>query len=529
MYKVLIVDDEILSRYALRTLISKNFNNLEVVGEAESGKQAITLCEKFNPDIVIMDIKMPGMDGLEASQKILSKMPDINILILTAYDYFEYIQKAMEIGIVNYLLKPIVTNDTVYKINKVLESIESRGDIQKKSLEEKIESIIPVIEKELVNAFIEGTIDSNEINHYMEVLQYQIYKGYFMLISFQNEDMKHINSSIMKRRNREKIINTVKRYLPFMTSFILGTPIGNTIVLFIYQKEKNNIDTIEESKLIAANLRYKIRIIDKLDIYLGIGNCYKDPNNFGKSYQESWESLQRAIKESTIYHYCDMEKSYKGQVLYQYPIKLEKELTGKLKIGSKEECLLLCEQILENIFHNCFNLNILKDYLCQFIYSLKHKMIELNVRDDMINFTSTISALSSIKESDEVKIWVYNITNYILDKIYEMKKQDETQIIKDIYDYINTNFKKDISLNQVADLVELSPQYVSKLFKDKFNVNFIDYIIGLRLESSKELLKNTKLKIKEISKRVGYEDSNYFCRIFKKNIGMSPKEYRHKR
>lgn len=234
MYKILIVDDEALARYALRVLITRNFPNLEIVGEAENGNQAIELANKLKPHIIIMDVKMPGINGIDASNKILDLYPEMRILILTAYDSFNYVQKALNIGVKGYVLKPLKKDEIVNKIQEIIVNIqtsEQKND-QSTYIDNKIKIVKPFIEKELVSAFAMGSIDINEVKSYLNFLQKDITSGYFMFINYGQNYSMHINDSLRNKINRDKVYEILTKFLSLMKKCIIGNTIGNFIMIF---------------------------------------------------------------------------------------------------------------------------------------------------------------------------------------------------------------------------------------------------------------------------------------------------------
>ncbi|HHV99219.1 MAG TPA: response regulator [Clostridiaceae bacterium] len=530
MYKLLIADDEALARYAFHTLISKNFNNIEVVGEAESGRQAIELNRKLQPDIIIMDIKMPGINGIDASREILSEFSDRKILILTAYDNFNYVQQALDIGVKGYLVKPVKKEEVIEKINKVLQEIsEDREKIKLKAeseIKDKISVIKPFIQKELVSAFITGTADVDEVKGYINFLQDKIEAGYFMLISPGQNDSRHINDPIRNTIYRDKVYDVAVKFLPKMKRCIFGNTVGNVIVVFFpVEKAELNNNLIKESLEIAQEIKRRIKIITRLDVAVGIGNCYSEIKNFHYSYEEANNALRKAMQSSDIIHYhCIQEEA--DNHLYEYPVQLESELLENIRLGNVEKAMDIANDMISRIFNNCCNPETAKEYVSQLVAMLKRTVYQIGIDINLFKNSGILTELSNLRDFEEIKIWCKNSVHSIIEQVGSLKQYKNTNLINQIHNCIKNPFCKDITLESVAEKVGISPQYLSKIFKDEFGTNFIDYIIEKRISYAKELLKHGNKNIKQISNMVGYEDANYFCRIFKKNTGLTPKQYR---
>lgn len=531
MYRLMIVDDEYLSRYTLRTLIEKKFSNIEIVGEAENGRQAILLNRKLQPEIIIMDIKMPGINGIDASVEIIGEFPETNILILTAYDNFEYIKRALDIGVKGYILKPVKELEVVEKINKVLNQINertNRSDFME-MVETKIKVVKPFMEDELITAFITGNCDTGKIENYISFLQEDIRAGYFLLISAGQNYSNEINDSIRNRILKEKVLNIVTRHLPLMKKCFFGKTQGNSIVVFIpVDLEFPTVEVVREAIMIGQEVKRKLKVIGDVDAAIGIGKAYSNIQDFSKSYNEAVISLRKAAVEKKVIHFESLSPDVmNADKTYEYPLELESKLAEQLMSGNIRNAKRYADEILMNILEKYSSPHILKENICEFITVLKRTVSRIGINPDNPGSSEILSELAELSSVDEIEIWckrnVYNLIEQV-----EKGGTKNTDIISRVFDYSNRNFNKDITLELAAAEVGLTPQYLSKVFKEKCGTNFIDYITKKRLEYAEELLKKCDKNIKEISKMAGYEDSNYFCKIFKKETGLSPKQYRTK-
>ena len=197
MFKLLYADDEPLSRYAFRTLMLKNFDNIEIVGEAEDGIKAIEAARMLKPDIIVIDVKMPGINGIEASKKIIQEFPRIKIIILTAYDNFDYINQALDIGVRAYLMKPFKKDEIIEKITKVINEIEveNNASVSNMNKDESTLNVRKYIEEELVLAIInEGY--SDKVKNYISFLKLKIKAGYYIVISKLVDDISLCETNI---------------------------------------------------------------------------------------------------------------------------------------------------------------------------------------------------------------------------------------------------------------------------------------------------------------------------------------------
>jgi len=530
MVKLMIVDDEYLSRFALRTLISKKLNDIEIVAEAENGRQAIELNRELRPQIIIMDIKMPGINGIDASMEIINEFPETCILILTAYDNFEFIKRALDIGVKGYILKPIKEAEVIEKLSKMLDQIremESRNDFME-TVEKKISIVKPFMEDEMVSAFISGNYDTAKIRNFISFLQEDIQAGYFLLLSAGSVYPNEINNSVRNRVLREKTLDILGRHLPLMKKCFFGRTQGSTIVVFIpVERGLPGAEVIREALMIGQQMQRKLMVIGNIDLAVGIGNVYSDISEFNKSYNEAAVALKCALKEKKVIHFSELDPDKLCQSSRGYPVELENRLIEQLKFGNMECAESYSDQIFSVLLENNKSPMQLKEAVYEFITVLKRAVAQMGISLTNPADTGMLSELMELSCAEEIELWGKNHVHRLILQT-DRGNSKNMDIFNKIFNYTNRNFNKDITLESAASEAGVTSQYLSKIFKEKCGVNFIDYVTEKRMEYAKELLRNSRENIRKISKMAGYEDANYFCRIFKKGYGISPKQYRLK-
>ncbi|MGI6777121.1 MAG: response regulator [Acetivibrionales bacterium] len=530
MYRLMIADDEYLSRFVFKSLIAKTFKNIEIAGEAENGRQAVEINRKLRPDIIIMDIKMPGINGIDASRQILNEFPEVSVLILTAYDNFDYVKSALEIGVKGYILKPVKEEEAVEKINKVINDMEERKDKYntREQVEKKVQVVRPFIENELISAFMAGNFDVEKVQNYISFLQEEIRAGYFMLISPEKDFSKSINDAVRNKLIRNRIYSVACNHLPMMRKCFFGNCLGNTIVAFFPVDENLEPDDLrKEAVIVGREIKNRIKVITGFDTVIGIGNVKKGIWNLNKSYNEAHYALRRALKEAKVVHYASIDIIDFSEIKYTYPLELENQFIENIKLSNIDKAKELAGNIMAYIFDNQNNIEAVKECISEFIVVLKRTAVKLGANLNLFSITEVLAELGDMDKLEEIELWckiyIYNMIEQI-----EKSCSTNTQVINMVIEYIDKHFHRDITLKQVAEEVGLSPQYLSRMFKEKYGSNFIDYVTKKRVKYAEEFLCNCNKSIKEISRMAGYEDSNYFCRIFKRDTGMTPTQYRSK-
>lgn len=529
MYKVMIVDDEPLAREVLKNIIKENFDNIHIVCEAVNGRQSIEFNREYKPDIILMDIRIPGINGIEASKQIAASSPEAVILIVTAYDDFNFVQQALDLGVKGYLLKPIKDEDVVDKINKCIKYIadnRNKGDLSKK-MEETENIAVSLIRKKIVSKLMTGDFDKDEMVSYISFLQDRIEAGFFMLTAFEQDLSNHINDSIRNEFNMVKINEITSRFLPFTRKCYFGENIGNThIVFFPIEKDYNEREIICEARTIAADIKRKIKVMAGIDIYAGIGRAYNGIDNMKQSYNEAYYALKKAQNSKEIIHFVDL-KMQASSFNFQYPFFLENEMMEHMRSGDIEKAKKIACNIVSDVLNNCSSTGLAKEYLNQLISMLKRNIFLINADTEMMDSTEVISEINRITAKEELEIFCRNHIHSLLDSLIKFKqKSKDSVVVSMVTAYIDRYFSRDISLEKVAEEVGLRASYVSKIFKERIGVNFVDYILEKRINIAKEMMLEGEKNIKKISESVGYNDVNYFCRVFKKSTGLTTSQFR---
>jgi len=526
MKRIMIVDDEPLARYALKKLISTQFQgNVEVIGEADNGIDAVVETSKLMPDIIFMDIKMPGISGIEASKQILKKHPRIHIVILTAYDYFDLIQKALEIGVEGYLLKPISKEIVVKKINNIFKRIDSLDEKERVRgiLSTNMNSVIELAERDFIDHIVQSGRNKELIDQCQQFLGYTMAYGYFMCLSFNDSDEVVYNGALVKMRKRQKIELAIQRYLPFMTKYVQASPRGNCVILFIYDETLTIYNQYTESLMIGEHLQHKIKLVENIEVKVGIGRPYQKIDDYNKSFKESYQAV-RQIDNGVIGHIRDIKVEEK-MTEYHYPGKVVEELKEKIMLSMKEESIQFLHTLLVSICLSHINISEIKTYLAQVYYDVRHIFLVKHVENIELD-NSVIITLQSISLIEEIKDYMALELTRMIESGCTYFASGNKSLINTIYDYIHQHYKENITLEDLAIEIGKTSQYTSKLFKELFDVNFVEYVAMIRIEAAKRMLSKTVYKVKDVAELVGYEDANYFCRIFKKKTNMTPKDYR---
>lgn len=527
MYRILIVDDEGIVIDSLRFMIEKNYKNTCEIETAKTGRAAIELVEFYKPDIIFMDISMPGINGIDAIKEISKSHPNILFIILSAYDKFMYAKEAINLRVVEYLVKPINASTVIATIDKAIAMIEGKRKKRSQDLkiQEKLETVVPILESGLIYTILFQRKGVDEIENYKNLLDLTTDYGFMMIFEFGeslhgNLLTNPVGSSVRTQLKYENLRELIRESF----SCIIGSVMLNRIAVFIEHKSES-LEYEERNQIVEKARNLVINIRRSMDLYcrIGIGSVINLHSAY-TSYDEAMKALLNT--NSSVIHIDDLQITRKSQT--DYPIKIENTLMEAIQNGeiqnSEREA-------------RCF-FDWIKTYFNEQNEIVKLKVLEMILAAEQKAYLSGalpyqfserqvyLEIMNKINSEEELQLWFIENIVRITSKINERQIGQTNTVIKDAVDYIKMNYGKDLSLEGISQKFNISSYYFSRLFKEETGEKFIDYLTGIRLIQAKHLLKNTDKSMKEICIEVGYLDPNYFSRIFKKNIGLTPSEYR---
>lgn len=524
MYKLVIIDDEKRVREALKISIDWNKYSIEVVGEAEDGDIALDIIKEHDPDIIITDIYMARMDGLKLTQLALEIVPYAKIIILSGYDNFDDAQTALRHKAFDYLLKPIRFDRLEEAIKKTVKTVEDERQKREnyQEFKEQLEKSLPIIKERYLDYLLSNRLSLGEIKEQNRYINCNLADNNFVVLALEIDSSDN-NLEAVERLGIKKAISDIL-FSEFTGEIIDNYP-DKYIAILNY--EDNQDSSLVIKKLISISrkmINYLKKILNKT-LTIGIGGLYENAQSIVNSYEEALEALEYKLfyGKEEIYLIQDVNSnSEKGQL--NYPFRVEEEIIMSIKIGDIENI----EKWITEFFEHYLNKKellpkVLKQACLQLYYTLLKKMVEWNWDIEDKGLEIVISNTDSFEELKEIMIKFISSLFINVNKEKEIKNAG---YIKKVCKYINNNYHEDLPLENIADKVYLSPNYLSNIFKEKMGKTIITYLTDIRIDKAKELLLNTQLKIYEIGKKVGYNNSTYFGHVFKKTTGVTPNEYR---
>lgn len=514
MYNILITDDEQIVIDSLSFIINKNFEGQVKIFTALSGTDALQIVTKENIDIIFMDINMPGLSGLETVSCITKLKPDTIIIILSAFDRFQYAQEAMNLGAFKYITKPVNRNIVIQTIRSAMDLVDTKrgklnADIE---LHKKLDLVSPMIESDFIFACIFNNENTFNLSAYLDYFNISDYPWCFCCFEIPGINSENQHKTYLKIRD---LLND--NYHCLVSTFIM-----NRIIILYSITDKNYIPELCQNDIskLFSTLSYKIGA----GIRAGISRVQTDWRLLKSAYNESLSALnQTPINGGIIF---SGNKTTQEQFSIDNTQEFKKQIISRIKQGDTSSLNSFFELFSSQLVATQTDSNKIKNTYFDLLVSANNITKEINENFHSETFDNAFSTLSNENDLSMIKSFVQKFLHECTTAIINVRTQSDNPLIKKVCDYINDNISKDISLEQMADYVNVSSFYLSKLFKEEKGITFVNFLTDKRLEQSKELLKNTNLSIKEITSAIGYNDQNYFSRLFKNKYGVSPTEYR---
>ncbi|HCW22704.1 MAG TPA: DNA-binding response regulator [Lachnospiraceae bacterium] len=534
MYRILIADDEGLSINSMTYMLDEAFGDSCEIRTAQTGRAVIEIAEAFHPDIAVMDIRMPGINGIEAIREIKKISPQTLYLVVTAYDTFDYAREAIDLGVERYLSKPLDKDAFLSAVSEAMKKIDREKERRSSNLKtrEKLETVVPMIESGFVLSLLLQDPVMEDINRYRSLLEIQENFGYIILIECGDEVEKGsrelgnpIGSGIRIQKYASYIRDALKSRIP---RAVIGQISINQLPVFVpsaeeHQSYAERTKTIESCEsLVRALTEYT-----GVSFRIGIGTVHPIAKE-ALSYSEAKRSLH--FGSGPVSHADDLALSCVYEA--DYPVDLERELFEKVQAGDEagagkaadsffnwmEDTQLPAEEdsvrlkVLEFVLfaeHTAYAEGSMGEY-------------RFNSRSDYLRFIETA-------DMEQLHLWFVSHITQATRKIAGKGEAHAGSVIDEAKAYICANYQRDLGLEEVSKAVNISPYYFSKLFKEKTGTTFVEYLTRLRIEKAAQMLEDPGNSVRDICYAVGYQDPNYFSRIFKRSTGLTPSEYRQQK
>ena len=501
MIKVMIADDEEYERdYLKKTLSEKYEGILEVVFSAADGAEALERAKELKPDICLFDIRMPKLDGLEATSQLVQVLPDVQVVIVSAYDDFSYAKEAMKLGVKDFLVKPYLDKELTQTIDKIIADI---GGFHKKSPADKIlDVVINDIDRDIVWNLALGQRDETDIEK--ELSLWGIGKAGYKCVVFYYEGIRDIG---------EKGCDIVKGIFHINSTHTLVSRLFDLMVVYVFSEDEDAF--IELNQCINKTRNY-MKESGNSTVYCGVSGIY-EYGDTARGFEEASGFIASYADKTVQAGILDVISVIRNVIDYM------DKASFAIVSRNREQALHWLLRLRESLMTRYEGKDLYDCYLQHLMVILRGLNRRLGIRvtnEDIYKLAAYFEEGSS--GLDEI---TERIVDELMERSGDVQINHNVLVVRRAKEFIQNHYQEQISLQIVADANGISPGHLSKSFKNIEKKGFSEYLTGVRLEKAKELMRKGDLSIQEIAYEVGFSDSNYFGKCFKKNEGITPKEY----
>lgn len=534
--KVFLVEDEMVIRRGIKNSIDWEKEGYIFCGEASDGELAYPMIIKEKPDILITDIRMPFMDGLELCKLVKKELPNIKILILSGYDEFDYAKEAIRLGVTEYLLKPISSGKLLEALNGVSESIRREKedkDLVRKYMEEMRENTEHEKQK-FFEQMIAGNLSMADALETGKKYEMSLSAGMYNLLLFRFTLGEENRKSGELLGEAEYAIEKLTERLEYVFEFQRGVE-GWAFLLMADNEEQMS----ERVKELSKDLEEIMKNYSTIAYFGGIGQPVARLRELEESFREAERALAArfTMELNRIISVDDIRMAQNVDTLDDIEItsfgEIEKTRTMLEKFlnnGVEDEIDEFVDVYINELPEENLKSVLMRQYIIMDAYIVMMSFCEKieGIEGEMQAQSEELkNSMKTIQTVEEIKNYIRMLLKKIIgvrDTISGRRYSDIIEIAKD--QIRKTYMSDEISLNTVAAEVGMSPSYFSSIFSKEMGKTFVEYLTEIRMDRAKELLMCSSMKISEIGYEVGYKDPHYFSYIFKKTQNCTPKEFR---
>lgn len=536
-YKLLIVDDEYIVRMDLRLLVNWESLGIEILKDATNGLEALELVNKYSPDIIVLDLAMPQMDGIEVIKELKSKNFAGEIIVLSGCDEFETVKIALKLGIYDYILKDKINEENLFEILKdIIVSIEEKRKSRNFKIEEKELNDFgkSSLKREYLSELVKHNwIETNAIMEKLKKVGVECEFNKYVVIMIEIDRIFEIKEKMDEKKyfGILKVLNElIDDVIPKMETHLYFRISEESYCLIISFDNKSFMRINSEIYSVCQNIQRNTTQYLEITVSAGISKVFSGISNIAEAYKQAETALRGKISmgENRIIHYSELQE------LNDYPkntfIDFYKDILGLFydrdesinkyidKMFNDIKCLKIKSEDIQNI---CF------EFLSVIGGFLRDNKIEIS--DIFESDHLPYHKIYRLQTVEEMKNWFAGICNKIK-KTIEIRSENSQKgrrfEIEKAIDYLKSNYMNKIILKDLADNVNLSKTYLCHLFKQETGETFIDYLNNIRIDAAKRKIKENNSKIYEVGMECGFENYRYFSKVFKEKVNLTPTEYR---
>jgi two-component system response regulator YesN len=534
MYKLVIVDDEPTVRFGLSNYFDWKAYGIEVVGEADDGDVALEVIEREKPDLVLTDVRMPNMDGIQMSNQLSGRFPHIKIVFVSGHDDAEYLKSALKVKAVDYMFKPVNLGELEIVIERLVSSLNAEHQERKliEDMQVKLIQSMPLLqEKFLMSLIREGVIYPSRVQDRIDFLNLNLpMEGAYWVIAIRIDDATEVAQTRSERDQQllsYSVLNIVQELIEReIGGYVFENLIGEFVGILRMAQEED-----QESLLftLAEEVRESLHNYLKISVTIGVGERISRLASLPQSYSQAKEAADQRwfLGKNQIISMDNLEQAEES--VYRFDASQQERIVSSLKSA---DILKVQEELHE--MYNALSRNRTdgiaygRNISLQLLLLASRILLELHVQKQ--DLESKENELMAKVFQQETLGALHRLVEVFLlevcERIGEKRNGKSKNVIERTRAIIDKRYAENLQVGDVATEVFLSTTYLCLLFKQETGETINEYMTKVRVEQAKALLKDPANKFYEVCYAVGYSDPSYFSKIFKKYTGYTPSTYR---
>ncbi|TXK77831.1 response regulator [Paenibacillus sp. N3.4] len=531
MYKILIVDDDFEVREGIKECMDWHEHGFEFVGDYANGSEALEAIEERKPDLVLSDICMPIMDGIELTKRIQFSHPYTKVIILTGYDDFNYAQQALRLKVNDFIVKPITADELRALLDKVKQEMDKENENRENmsKLKKQLQQSLPLLKERFLEQMINRSMSATDIQERLQYFQLPRISAPCLVVVVDVDEISEIGKGRWENDPeilRFAVYNVIEEVMEGREAIFFRTREGSIIVI-LYGKDEEVL--YEDAFNIAEVMRFCVEKYLKLTVTIGVGIVCSTLSELPLSYKGAISALdyRYLLGHNRVISILDMESTQTPS--QQLDIDWSLKFSTLIRTGTYSEAQSLIEQLVSSLKASLMPIGTCYLQIQSIVIAIVNTIHDLlgNQNDLVKHHGKVLLDINNLRTLDEIEIWLNRFCNEAITSISQQRSDLITTHIRAVIDYIEQHYSdENLSLQDICRHVHMSKSYFSVVFKQRTEQTIMEYVTKVRLEKAKELLQCSSLRAYEIASKIGYSDPQYFSVLFKKQTGASPTEYR---
>ena len=526
MLKMIIVDDEKIIRETIHSLIDWNSLGIDVVAVCKDGIEAFDCILDEYPDIVMTDIKMPYMDGLELSRRLNRDYQNIHIIIFTGFDEFEYAKEAVHLEVEEYMLKPINATELSECLGRLKETLDREREekLNVTRLENYFNAALPILQNNFFVSLIEGRVTEEYCEKFFAAYQIDMKGPYYGCAIFHTSE-HHVPDGMNPLLLAVSVEHEIKERLATEWKSHVFAYLGNTLMLIELPSEDAIVQFTDSCDRFC---KWAYRVMGAV-VTAGIGRVCDNLVNMNTSYDGAREAVSYRVLYGTSRAINIGELAPKEQETQIQPEDTKMhDLFKAIHLGLKEEIEKAVTNEIGKLHSNAktvsqYNLAIM-EMVGAFYRFCANNFLDFN--DYLVGIQNPYEMIPQMDEST-LTAWMQGVSVELGEQLKNARNSTSRRLVTDAQNLVRERYMEpDLSLDTICSVLGVSNSYFSSVFKKETGKAFITYLTDYRMDHAATLILETNEKSYQIAERVGYLDANYFSYVFKKRFGVSPSKYR---